>query len=225
MRVILVEDDELLGEGLRQGLLAQDFAVDWVRDGESADTALLSVDYDCVVLDLGLPGRDGLRWLSQWRSRGRDTPILILTARDTEDDRIDGLDSGADDYLVKPVSARELAARLRAVTRRARGQAEPVWRHGPLAFDPAARRVTWHGQPVELTSREAGLLEVLLSHPGRVLSREQIIDKMYGWDADPESNALEVFVYHLRRKLAPGIVRTVRGVGYALGAADTSGES
>ncbi|MEZ5650317.1 MAG: response regulator transcription factor [Burkholderiaceae bacterium] len=219
MRVLLIEDDEMLGDGLREGLCAQDFLVDWFRDGDSADTALRNADYDCMVLDLGLPGLDGLTWLRRWRGRQQVIPILILTARDAEDDRIDGLDTGADDYLVKPVSARELAARVRAVTRRARGRAEPVWRHGALAFDPASRRVTWRGDPVELTSREAGLLEVLLGHPGRVLSRQQLVEKMYGWEGDPESNALEVFVHHLRRKISPEIVRTVRGVGYALGPA------
>jgi two-component system response regulator QseB len=220
MRVLLIEDDPLLGDGLRSGLVAQGFVVDWFERGESADTALGGAEYDCVVLDLGLPDGDGMRWLRRWRERRLSVPILILTARDGEDDRIGGLDAGADDYLVKPVSARELAARLRAVLRRSRGQAEPVWRHGCLEFDPASRAVRWRGEPVELTSREAALLEVLLGNPGRVLSRQQIVERLYGWDGDPDSNALEVFVHHLRRKLSSGIVRTVRGVGYALGPAE-----
>jgi len=225
MRVLLIEDDELLGDGLRQGLSSQDFVVDWFQNGESADTALHGAEYGCMVLDLGLPGRDGLSWLAAWRQSRHDLPIVILTARDAEDDRIRGLDAGADDYLIKPVSARELAARLRAVIRRARGNAQAVWRHGELEFDPASRHIRWRGQPVELTSREAGLLEVLLGNPGRVLSRQQIIDKMYGWQGDPDSNALEVFVHHLRRKISPGIVRTVRGIGYALGPASDRDES
>jgi two-component system response regulator QseB len=159
-------------------------------------------------------------WLARWRRRGDTTPVLILTARDALDSRIAGLDSGADDYLVTPVAIAELAARLRALTRRARGRPEPVWRHGALEYDPSAKTVNWRGKPVELTSRELALLEVLLANPRRVLSKQQLFDKLYAWDHSVESNAIEVYVHHLRRKIDPAIVRTVRGVGYALGAAD-----
>ena len=218
MRILIVEDDVLIGDGIASGLRSLGFAVDWLADGAAADRALATVAYDAVVLDLGLPGGDGMHWLAQWRARSVATPILILTARDALGSRVDGLDAGADDYLVKPVALDELAARLRAVTRRARGRTEPVWRHGPLEYWPAAKRATWQGRPVDLTTREASLLEVFLSHPQRVLSKSQIVDKLYGWGEEIESNAVEVYVHHLRRKIAPHIVRTLRGAGYALGA-------
>jgi two-component system response regulator QseB len=219
MRILIVEDDALLGDGLAVGLRALGFAVDWFRDGGAADAALATVPYEAIVLDLSLPGGDGMDWLARWRRRGDTTPVLILTARDALDSRVAGLDSGADDYLVKPVAIAELAARLRALTRRARGRPEPVWRHGALEYDPAAKTVCWRGAPVELTSRELALLEVLLANPRRVLSKQQLFEKLYAWDQSIESNAIEVYVHHLRRKIDPGIVRTVRGVGYALGAA------
>ena len=220
MRILIVEDDALLGDGLASGLRSLGFAVDWFRDGGAADAALTHAPYEAIVLDLSLPGGDGMDWLARWRRRGETTPVLILTARDALDSRVAGLDSGADDYLVKPVAIVELAARRRALTRRARGRPEPVWRHGSLAYDAAAKRVTWCGEPVELTSRELALLEVLLANPRRVLSRQQLFEKLYAWDHSIESNAIEVYVHHLRRKIDPAIVRTVRGVGYALGAAD-----
>jgi len=219
MRVLLVEDDVLLGEGLASGLRSLGFAADWLRNGADADHALRSAAYDAILLDLGLPGEDGLTWLARWRARADATPVIVLTARDALDSRVSGLDAGADDYLIKPVALPELAARLRALARRARGSADPVWRHGALTYHPAAKRAEWNGQPVELTQREAALLEVLLAHPNRVLSKTQIVEKMYGWGEEVESNALEVFVHHLRRKLAPDAVRTVRGIGYALGPA------
>jgi two-component system response regulator QseB len=224
MRTLIVEDDPLLGDGLASGLRSLGFAVDWFRDGAAADGALATVAYDAIVLDLSLPGGDGMQWLARWRRQGNSTPVLILTARDALDARVAGLDSGADDYLVKPVELAELAARLRATTRRARGRPEPLWRHGALEFDPAGKRVTWRGQPVELTSREMALLEVLLANSRRVLSKQQLFEKLYAWDHAIESNAIEVYVHHLRRKIDPGIVRTVRGVGYALGAADKGDE-
>jgi two-component system response regulator QseB len=224
MRILIVEDDPLLGDGLASGLGSLGFAVDWFRDGSTADGALATVPYDAIMLDLSLPGGDGMQWLARWRRQGNSTPVLILTARDALDARVAGLDSGADDYLVKPVELAELAARLRATTRRARGRPEPLWRHGALEYDPAGKRVSWRGQPVELTSREMALLEVLLANPRRVLSREQLFEKLYAWDHAIESNAIEVYVHHLRRKIDPGIVRTVRGVGYALGAADKGDE-
>jgi two-component system response regulator QseB len=220
MRILIVEDDALLGDGLSGGLRALGFAVDWFRDGDAADQALTHAPYEAIVLDLSLPGGDGMQWLARWRRRGDTTPVLILTARDALDSRVAGLDSGADDYLVKPLAIAELAARLRAMTRRARGRPEPVWRHGALEYDPAAKRVTWRGEPVELTSRELALLDVLLANPRRVLSKQQLFEKLYAWDRSIESNAIEVYVHHLRRKIDPAIVRTVRGVGYALGAPD-----
>jgi len=218
VRILIVEDDALLGDGLASGLRALGFAVDWFRDGVAADQALATAPYEAIVLDLSLPGGDGMQWMARWRRCGDNTPVLILTARGTLDSRVAGLDTGADDYLVKPVALAELAARLRATTRRARGRPEPVWRHGPLEYDPAAKSAKWRGAPVELTSRELALLEVLLANPRRVLSRQQLFEKLYAWDHSIESNAIEVYVHHLRRKIDPSLVRTVRGVGYALGA-------
>lgn len=220
MRILIVEDDRLLGDGLAVGLSALGFAVDWFTDGALADAALASTPYDAIVLDLGLPGRDGLDWLARWRSRAQRVPVLILTARDGVEQRIAGLDSGADDYLVKPIETPELAARLRAVLRRSQGRPEPLWQHGALAYQPASREVRWRGVPVELTARECSLLELLLAHPQRVLPKSLIQDKLYAFEQDIASNALEVHVHHLRRKIDPKLVRTVRGVGYALGAAE-----
>jgi two-component system response regulator QseB len=218
--VLLVEDDTALAEGLIAGLRALGFAADRVAHGASADTALGLAPYDAIVLDLGLPGGDGLEWLARWRARGETVPVVILTARDALDSRIGGLDAGADDYVVKPVAVEELAARLRALGRRSRGRPEPTWRHGPLAYRPEDRQASWHGRPVELSPREAALLEVFLASSGRILSKAALLEKLYDWDHDPDSNALEVFVHHLRRKIHPAIVRTVRGVGYALGSVE-----
>jgi two-component system response regulator QseB len=218
MRVLLVEDDVHLGEALAAGLRGCDYAVDWVQSGESADTALRVTQYDAVLLDQGLPGEDGLQWLARWRAKALLLPVLILTARDALPQRVAGLDAGADDYLVKPVQIEEIAARLRAALRRVSGRAQAQWRHGALVFDPAARRVDWRGETLELTGRELSILEVLLQNPGRILSKSQLAEKLYAWDADePLGNALEVHIHHLRRKISPSVVRTVRGVGYALG--------
>lgn len=221
MRLLILEDDAQLGEALAAGLRQLDHAVDWFRDGAQADAALGGAPYDALVLDLGLPGTDGLNWLRRWRQAGHSLPVLVLTARDGIEQRVAGLDGGADDYLIKPISIDELAARLRAMLRRTAGQAQAVWTHGALRYDPAARQVLWRGQPVELTGRELALLELLLLNPQRVMSRGRLQEKLYDWSGgEPESNALEVYVHHLRRKIHPGIVRTVRGVGYALGTAD-----
>lgn len=217
MRILLIEDDPLLGDGVAAGLRELGFVVDWFRDGAAAETALEAVPYDAIVLDLGLPGRDGMELLAQWRTRGRATPVLILTARDAIEARIAGLDTGADDYLVKPVVIGELGARLRALMRRSRGKVEPVWRHGALEYHPATRTVLWQGKPVDLTNRELALLELLLANPNRVLSKAHIQEKLYDWSEDLESNTLEVYIHHLRRKIDPGIVRTLRGAGYMLG--------
>jgi two-component system response regulator QseB len=220
VRILIVEDDALLGDGLASGLRSLGFVVDWFRTGEEADRAVAEAPYDAIVLDLGLPGKSGFEMLARWQSRGQTVPVLILTARDALESRIEGLDAGADDYLVKPIALQELAARVRAITRRARGRPEAVWRHGALEYRPAAHAAAWQGEPVELTGREAMLLELFLANPGRVLSKQQIQDKLYGWGEELESNALEVYVHRLRRKFTPRLVRTVRGVGYALGAAD-----
>lgn len=220
MRILVLEDDPDLGDALAEGLRQAGHAVDWFRDGTMADAALAGAPFDAVVLDLGLPGTDGMGWLRQWRRRGVTLPVLILTARDGVEQRIAGLDAGADDYLIKPIAVDELAARLRALLRRSAGRAQALWTHGALQYDPSNRQVRWQGRPVELTGRETALLEVLLSHPQRVLSKPQLLEKLYDWSgSEPEGNALEVHVHHLRRKLHPDIVRTVRGVGYALGAA------
>lgn len=221
MRILLIEDDREIGEGFASGLRSGGYAIDWFRDGQQGDSALKSVRYDGIVLDLGLPDGDGLQWLRRWRAEGHTTPVVVMTARDSDDSKIALLDAGADDYVVKPVSVRELMARLRSVSRRAAGRTDAVWRHGALEYDSGARRAKWRGQPVDLTSRETALLETLLQNPTRVLSKPQLLDSLYGWeqpgDKGIESNALEVFVHNLRRKLAPEVIRTLRGIGYALG--------
>ncbi|NLD68203.1 MAG: response regulator [Limnobacter sp.] len=225
MRVLIVEDDPQLGDALSAGLRQLGMATDWFRDGRQADEALSAAPYDAVVLDLGLPGRDGMQWLVRWRSRECRVPVLILTAQDAVERRIAGLDAGADDYLIKPVTIDELAARLRALLRRALGRAQPVWQHGELEYDPAARLARWQGRTLDLTGRELAVLEALMAQPNRVLSKTQLQEKLYGWTDELESNALEVHVHRLRRKIHPGIVRTVRGVGYALGSGQPGGAS
>jgi two-component system response regulator QseB len=218
MRLLIVEDDPLLGEALAAGLRQVGHVVDWFRDGTTAHAALAGAPYDAMVLDLGLPGGDGLSWLARWRRGGEAVPVLVLTARDSVEQRIAGLDGGADDYLNKPVAIDELAARLRALVRRSQGRPQSVWQHGELEYDPAAKRVRWKRKEVDLTPRELALLEALLAHPQRVLSKAYLQEKIYDWSAGgPESNALEVHVHNLRRKIDAGIVRTVRGLGYALG--------
>jgi DNA-binding response OmpR family regulator len=216
MKILLVEDDRLLGDGIRAGLMQAGFAVDWAQDGRAAELALSGEAYDAVVLDLGLPRLSGMEVLARARAARNAVPVLILTARDTVPDRIAGLDAGADDYLVKPFDLGELQARLRALLRRAGNQAEPVLSHGELRLDPAARSVTREGRPVELSAREFAVLHALLLNAGRVLSKAQLEEKLYGWGEEIESNAVEVFVHHLRRKLSPGLIRTVRGVGYMI---------
>jgi two-component system OmpR family response regulator/two-component system response regulator QseB len=216
MRILLVEDDPELGDGLTIGLRQAGFAVDWVKDGNSADRALQSETFDLVVLDLGLPRLSGMEVLSRARSRRQTLPVLILTARDATGDKVSGLDAGADDYLVKPVDLDELAARIRALTRRSAGRAAPLLTRGDLALDPAAHSVTLAGAPVELSSREFSLLQMLLENAGRVLSRSQLEQSVYGWRDEPDSNALEVHIHHLRRKLGADLIRTLRGIGYLL---------
>ena len=216
MRILLVEDDPQLGDGLTVGLRQAGFAVDWVKDGNAADHALHAESFDLVVLDLGLPRLSGMEVLSRARQRGQAMPILILTARDATGDKVSGLDAGADDYLVKPIDLDELTARLRALARRSAGRAAPLLSHGDLALDPAAHVVTLAGQPVELSSREFSLLQMLLENTGRVLSRTQLEQSLYGWRDEPDSNALEVHIHHLRKKLGSDLIRTLRGVGYTI---------
>ena len=216
MRILLVEDDRLLGDGIRAGLQQAGFAVDWVQDGAQGEAALAAETYAAVVLDLGLPKLSGLELLRRARDRGNAVPVLILTARDAIEDRVTGLDRGADDYLVKPFDLHELAARLRALIRRSRGEPAPVLQVGDVELDPAAHTASFRGQPIELGPREFALLHALMLHAGHVLSREQLSQKLYAWGEEVESNAIEVHIHHLRRKLAPEIVRTVRGVGYLM---------
>jgi len=216
MRILLVEDDQLLGDGVKAGLAQSGFNVDWVRDGVAAELALKTGEYAGVVLDLGLPRLAGMELLARQRAGGNRVPVLILTARDRVEDRIKGLDAGADDYLVKPFDLHELAARLRALVRRASGTAAPTLEIAGIVLDPAARSVSYRGRPVELSLREFALLQELMLNAGRVLSREQLAQRLYAWGEEIESNAIEVHVHHLRRKLAPELVRTVRGVGYML---------
>jgi two-component system response regulator QseB len=214
MRVLLVEDDAMIGDSLQQGLRADGYAVDWVRDGRTAETALADPTHDLVLLDLGLPHKDGLTLLRGLRARGSRVPVLILTARDAVADRVQGLDAGADDYLVKPFSLEELAARMRALLRREAGRAEPVVRVGPVALNPSTREVTRDGKPIALSAREYALLEALTARPGAVLSRAQLEEKLYGWGQEVESNTVEVYIHALRRKLGQQFIKNVRGVGY-----------
>jgi two-component system OmpR family response regulator/two-component system response regulator QseB len=216
MRILLVEDDKLLGDGVQAGLAQSGFTVDWVRDGVAGELALRTGEYAGVVLDLGLPRLSGLDLLQRLRNNGNKVPVLILTARDSVEDRVKGLDSGADDYVVKPFDLPELAARLRALVRRSSGEAAPKLRVGDIELDPAARSVSFRGRQVELSVREFTLLQELMLNAGRVLSREQLAQRLYSWGEEIESNAIEVHVHHLRRKLAPELLRTVRGVGYML---------
>lgn len=216
MRILLVEDDPELGDGLTIGLRQAGFAVDWLRDGHSADQALQTETFDFVVLDLGLPRLSGMEVLARARSRGLNVPILILTARDATGDKVFGLDAGADDYLVKPIDLDELTARIRALTRRSAGRAAPLLIHGELTVDPAAHQVTLAGQTIELSSREFSLLQMLLENAGRVLTRTQLEQSVYGWRDEPDSNALEVHIHHLRKKLGSDLIRTLRGVGYTI---------
>ncbi len=216
MRILLAEDDRQLGEGLVLGLKELGHTVDWVQDGLSAQQALDSESLDVLILDLGLPHADGLTILRQMRKDQRDLPVLVLTARDTIESRIQGLDLGADDYVVKPFDLMEVNARLRAITRRREGRAAPLIEHGLLTLDPASREATLDGQPVTLSSYEYAVLETLITHAGRILSRRFLEESLYGWDDGVESNAIEVYIHHLRKKLGKELIRTIRGVGYTI---------
>ncbi len=216
MRILIVEDDPMLGEGLQVGLSQAGFHPEWVKDGEAAWQTLRHDTFSAVVLDLGLPKLDGLEVLKRVRANEQKLPVLVLTARDTAQDVIDGLDSGADDYMVKPCDLGELAARLRALIRRAAGAAAPIMQVGELTLDPASRDVRYEQKEVELSPREFDLLHELMLNAGRVLTRAQLESKIYPWGEEVESNALEVHVHHLRRKTATEVIKTVRGVGYIM---------
>lgn len=220
MRILVVEDDALLGDAMQVGLRGLGFAVDWLRDGVAAEAALRSEAFSAVVLDLGLPRLAGLELLRTIRARGDRTPVIVVTARDALDDRVRGLDGGADDYVVKPVAIAELAARLRALVRRSQGAASGLIEVGELRIDPAARTVVFAGRSVELQPREFAVLLELALQAGRVLTRSQMEARLYEWDRALDSNAIEVHVHHLRRKLAPELIRTVRGVGYMMSCDD-----
>lgn len=219
MHVLLVEDDALVAAGIRAGLMTYDFVVDHVVTLQAARQALATVTTDVVVLDRGMPDGDGLQLLEEWRGKGVQTPVLVLTARDAVRDRVDGLHSGADDYLVKPFDLDELVARLHALLRRASGRSSGIIQHGLLTLDPAARQVMLNGEPVTLSRRELVLLEAFLHAPRSVLTADQLKDSLYGMNDDVESNALNVHIHHLRRKLGAGVIETVRGLGYRLGKA------
>ncbi|AKH19922.1 response regulator [Sedimenticola thiotaurini] len=216
MRILLVEDDQLLGDGLCVGLEQMGYTVDWISDGFQAELALQDHSLDLAILDISLPGQDGLTLLRRIRQQDNPIPVLLLTARDSLNDRVIGLDSGADDYLPKPFDLEELAARLRAIARRRAGRGTPLLRHGAITLDPAARTVHLNDQPVSCTSREYAILETLLLNSGQVLSRQRLEEALYGWDDGVESNAIEVYIHHLRKKLGKSTIQTVRGIGYII---------
>lgn len=216
MRILLVEDDELLGDGLRTGLIQYGYAVDWLKDGPAADQALKTDKFDLVVLDLGLPKMPGITVLQNLRARGLTMPVLILTARESIEDRVKGLDNGADDYLTKPFDLDELCARLRALQRRFSSRAEPLITHTNIKLDPAAHTVTLNDEMVNVSRREFALLHKLLENAGRVLSREHLTQSLYGWGEDVDSNALEVHIHNLRKKFGQDFIHTIRGIGYMI---------
>jgi two-component system, OmpR family, response regulator QseB len=216
MRLLLVEDDRMLGASAVRALSQHGHAVDWVQDGVTAEEALAGEPYDVVLLDLGLPGKGGLEVLRGLRRRGAQVPVLVLTVQDAVADRIAGLDAGADDYLPKPFDLDELAARIRAVQRRRAGRATPTLEHGGLTLDPAAHQVVLDGHEVELSAREFQILQALLERPGQPLSRTRLEERLYGWAEQVESNAVEVHIHALRKKLGPGWIKTLRGVGYVM---------
>jgi DNA-binding response OmpR family regulator len=221
MRILLVEDDPMIGESVVTGLASEGHAIDWVRDGVAAEAAIATTPYALVLLDLGLPKRDGVDVLKDLRARKLDLPVLVMTARDTVRDRVAGLDAGADDYLVKPFDFDELSARVRALLRRAAGRAEPLVERGPLVLNPATHEVRWHGETLDVSGREFALLAALAERQGAVVSRAQLEEKLYGWNESIGSNAVEVHVHNLRRKLGDDAIRTVRGLGYRLATDET----
>ena len=216
MRLLLVEDDEMIAETVLESMRREGYAIDWAQDGRAAELSLGNGVYDLVLLDLGLPRKDGFDLLKGYRRQGGEAPVIILTARDAVNDRIRGLDAGADDYLIKPFDLDELAARARALLRRRTGHKHPVYTHGELTLDPAAHEVTKGGVPLALVPREFALLQALIEEPARVFTRAELEDKLYGWGEEVGSNTIEVHVHSLRRKIGAEQVVTVRGVGYRL---------
>ncbi len=216
MRILLVEDDQLLGDGLRSGLTQYGYTVDWVKDGQAALHALLTETFDMVVLDLGIPKRSGLDVLKTVRGKNINTPVVILTARETIEDRVKGLDAGADDYLVKPFDLNELCARIRALQRRSKQRAKPKLTHGDITIDLASHTVLLNDQVINISRREFALIQKLLENVGRVISRDQLSQTLYGWGDDVDSNALEVHIHNLRKKFGTKLIRTIRGVGYMI---------
>ena len=219
VRLLLVEDDPMIGESIEDGLRGENYAVDWVRDGRDAELALAGVAYDLMLLDLGLPGKQGMDVLRTARTRGVDLPILIITARDGTPARVEGLDAGADDYLVKPFDLDELLARIRALLRRRVSRTRSVIEHGALRLDLASHEVSFAGQQVKLSAREFSVLRALLDNPGSVVSKSQLEEKLYGWNTEVESNTVDVYVHHLRKKFGTDFIKNVRGVGYKIPAA------
>jgi DNA-binding response OmpR family regulator len=217
MRILLVEDDFLLGDGIQKSLGHLGFTVDWMKDGEQGENALTSEEYAAVVLDLGLPQQDGLALLQSVRNKGLRTPILILTALDGKLDKLRGFELGADDYVVKPIDMEELAARLRALIRRSAGRASPLVRLGKVEIDPNGRQAWYEGNPVDLSAKEFAILELLMQNAGRVLTRTQLEQSLYGWGDGTDSNTIEVFIHHLRKKLGSDFIQTLRGIGYTVG--------
>ncbi len=216
MRLLLVEDDEILGDGLVAGLKMEGYAVDWLTSGKLADEALKLNSYELIVLDLGLPDMDGMAILRALRSRKDETPVMVLTARDTLSDRVQGLDSGADDFVIKPFELDEVCARLRALARRNEGRSAPTMAYKGIDLDPASHQVTFHNEKVELSQKEFEILSFLMSNIGKVVSRSRLEESLYSWDSDVESNTVEVHIHYLRKKLDPALIRTVRGVGYII---------
>lgn len=216
MRLLLIEDDEMIGAAVCSGLRDEGFTVDWIRNGAAAEQACSESQYEAAILDLGLPGKDGLKVLAGLRKSGNELPVVVLTARGSVADRIRGLDGGADDYLTKPFDLNELAARIRAVIRRRSGRAEPLIEHAGLVLDPARREARLRGEPLQLSAREFALIEILLARPGIVFSRGQLEDKLYGWGEEVGSNTIDVYIHLLRRKLGQEFIRNVRGVGYTV---------
>lgn len=220
MRILLIEDDEVLGDGLKKGLTQARYTVDWLKDGLAADQALRTEKFDMVVLDLGLPRMEGLTILQNLRANGLTMPVLILTARESIQDRIKGLDNGADDYLTKPIDIDELCARLRALRRRFSSRAEPLLIHNNIVLDPAAHTVTLDDELINISRREFTLLQKLLENAGRVIPRNHLTQSLYGWEEDIDSNALEVHIHNLRKKLGSDLIQTIRGIGYIIDKSD-----
>jgi two-component system response regulator QseB len=216
MRLLLVEDDEILGDGLVAGLTMEGYAVDWLTNGRLADEALKTNSYELIVLDLNLPDMDGLAILRALRNRKDETPVMVLTAKDTIPDRVLGLDSGADDFVIKPFELDEVCARLRALARRNEGRSAPTIEHKGIVLDPASHQVTWHKEKVDLSQKEFEILSFLMGNLGRIVSRARLEESLYSWNSDIESNTVEVHIHYLRKKLDPSLIRTVRGVGYII---------